>query len=197
MQRQQKLCIIGDSLVCGVGRGDGIDSRFELLLKDFTVQSQQSRPGLAAADISNPFVSLGSFNITFIELGANDLLRGYSAVEFSRNYRRLMMSIRVACPNGVIIAANVPNIPVDYRRLSADMPASVLAYNDVIMDIVNIINARQLDLYTFTKNLESRTDLVSEDALHPNAGGYGMLFDFFSRNIRDVARRHIGGLSVL
>ena len=162
-----RLLVLGDSLTAGYGlpRADGFQARLAAALKDKgiavalidgAVSGDTSAGGLARLD----WVLAGGADAAFVELGANDMLRGIDPGEMERNLTAILD--RLAARKIPVLLSGMfapPNYGAEYGR--------------ACRAVFDRLSQRPGLLYDpfFLEGVAAVPALNQADGIHPNATG--------------------------
>jgi lysophospholipase L1-like esterase len=190
--RDKKVLIVGDSLIWGYTEANEASRFLELLRADLSSGFHTialGHPGMKLREIYS-LVSKQAFepDLVMIEAGSDDILQDYAPNRFETQVMQSFGEISKRYPKSKLIVANVPDLAL-MSVASQQLGPNVRSANQIIQDVASALQANVLDLFTFSKTvLLKRSDVLSEDGLHPNAKGQGLLASFVATSI-DVACR--------
>ena len=159
----------GDSLTAGYGLEDDqsfpshIENKIDSLALDYTVvnagmSGETTSGGLKRID----WVMKQTVDIFFLELGANDMLRGLPLDETEKNLSQIITTVKAKNPNVKIALCEMiaaPNMGDDY----------VKAFNKIFKDLVKQHSITFVPF--FLDGVAGHPDLLLRDGKHPNAKG--------------------------
>lgn len=168
------LCF-GNSLTAGHGLEEKdawpylLQQRLDSLDLPFTVANAGlsgdiSSGGLARLD----WVLKQDIDIFFLELGANDMLRGLNVEKTKENLDGILAKVRAKNPNVPIVLAGMmapPNMGDEYENaFNAIFPALSKKYEASLIPF-------------FLKDIAGRKELNNPDGIHPNAEGSKIILE--------------------
>ncbi len=159
----------GDSLTAGYGLEDDqsfpsrIEDKIDSLALDYTVvnaglSGETTSGGLQRLD----WVMKQKVDIFFLELGANDMLRGLPLEETRKNLSAIITKVKAKNANIKIALCEMmaaPNMGDDY----------VKAFNQIFKDLAKEHNITFVPF--FLDGVAGHPDLLLRDGKHPNAKG--------------------------
>ena len=159
----------GDSLTAGYGLEEDqsfpsrIEDKIDSLGLDYTVvnaglSGETTSGGLKRID----WVMKQPVDIFFLELGANDMLRGLPLIETEKNLSQIITTVKAKNPNVKIALCEMiaaPNMGDDY----------VKAFNKIFKDLRKKHDITLVPF--FLDGVAGHPDLLLRDGKHPNAKG--------------------------
>ena len=173
-QTNQTILVMGDSLSAEYGliRGSG----WVKLLEE-RLQKQGSPWNVFNASISGETSSGGLSRlpklleqkkpgIVFLELGANDALRGLSIQESNKNLRRMIQMSKQSGAKVLLFGMQIPpNYGQEYTREFKDLYAKLASQENVQL------------IPFFLSGIASDNSLFQADRIHPNEKAQAILFN--------------------
>ena len=168
-----KIAMLGDSLTAGLGLGDGqsLPSRLQKALRaqgrDVTVLNHGVSGDTTAGGLSRVGWMLDDKpDIVFVELGANDALRGIDPADAERNLAATVEKLQAAHTTVWLAGMLAPrNLGPEYDK----------AFDGIYQ---RLAERYKVPLYPFLLDGVARQpDLNQADGLHPNEKGVGVIVE--------------------
>lgn len=163
------ILFYGDSLTAGFGLDENqsfpskIEDKIDSLNIDYTVvnaglSGETTSGGLKRID----WVMKQKVDIFFLELGANDMLRGLPLDQTEKNLAEIITKVKAKNPNikiGLCEMVAAPNMGADY----------VKAFNKIYKDLASQFNITLVPF--FLDGVAGHKEYLLKDGKHPNAKG--------------------------
>ncbi len=168
------LCF-GNSLTAGHGLEEKdswpylLQQRLDSLGLPFTVANAGLSGDISSGGLSRlDWVLKQDIDIFFLELGANDMLRGLNVAKTKENLDAILAKVRAKNPNIPIVVAGMmapPNMGDTYENaFNAIFPALSKKYGAALIPF-------------FLKDVAGRKHLNNPDGIHPNAEGSKIILE--------------------
>lgn len=124
-----------------------------------------------------PIFDSSNANFVTILIGVNDWVQEVSAEQFSKNFELILNHVqnRLKDPSKVLIV-NIPDFSVtpDGPKYSKgrDISPGLEEFNKIISKHAKARNLKVVDLFSVSKEMEDKPELVAADNLHPSAKTY-------------------------
>lgn len=171
----KRIIVLGDSLVAGYGlqQGEDYPSRlqaamvndgYDVRIENAGVSGDTSAGGLARLDWSiygEPQPSL-----VIIELGANDMLRGFNPKETKKNLGATLSKLKDKKIPAILFGMKAPtNLDTDYRK----------DFDSIYPDLAKEFST---PLYPFfLEKVATKPELNQQDGIHPTAQGIDIIVE--------------------
>lgn len=196
---------IGDSYT--IGNGVAPEERWPNLLTARLRESgipielvgNPARSGWTTADAiadELPVFKAAKPDFATVLIGSNDLVRGVSEKLFREQFGTLLDGmLQVLEPRGRLLVVTLPDFSVtpagkNFKR-QGDLKQRILAFNAVITQEANKRGLSVADIFEISQKVESQTDMLIEDDLHPSA----KLYKLWEEAISPAAQRLLSGFA--
>ncbi len=116
-------------------------------------------------------------NFVTILIGVNDWVQQVSKEDFAKNLEYILNYVqdRLDDPTKLLLV-NIPDFSVTpdgpkYGK-GRDISEGLAEFNVIIQEMASARNLQVVDLYSVSKEMEGKPDLVAQDNLHPSAKTY-------------------------
>lgn len=124
-----------------------------------------------------PVFDSSNADFVTILIGVNDWVQQVSKENFAKNFEYILKYVqdRLEDPSKVLIV-NIPDFSVtpDGSKYSKgrDISKGLEEFNVIIQEKAKDRNLKVVDLYSVSKEMKDRPDLIAKDNLHPSAKTY-------------------------
>lgn len=168
------LCF-GNSLTAGHGLEEKdawptlLQERIDSLALPYTVANAGLSGDISSGGLSRlDWVLKQDIDVFFLELGANDMLRGLNVDKTKENLDGILAKVRAKHPNVPIVLAGMmapPNMGDEYEN----------AFNAIFPSLSKKYEASLIPF--FLKDVAGRKELNNPDGIHPNAEGSKIILE--------------------
>lgn len=180
------LCF-GNSLTAGHGLEEKdawpylLQQRLDSLGLPYTVANAGLSGDISSGGLSRlDWVLKQDVDIFFLELGANDMLRGLAVKATKENLDAILAKVRSKNPNIPIVLAGMlaaPNMGDEYQK----------AFNSIFPELSKKYGASLIPF--FLKDVAGRKELNNADGLHPNAEGSKIILEHVWEAMKDYLEK--------
>ncbi|MEQ8358994.1 MAG: SGNH/GDSL hydrolase family protein [Cytophagales bacterium] len=141
-----------------------------------------------------PIFDSSKANFVTILIGVNDWVQEVSAEQFSKNFELILNHVqnRLKDPSKVLIV-NIPDFSVtpDGPKYSKgrDISAGLEEFNKIISKHAKARNLQVVDLFSVSKEMKDKPELVAADNLHPSAKTYLRWEEVIFPYARDILKK--------
>lgn len=119
--------------------------------------------------------------IIVLQIGNNDLMRGFPTADILRRYEQLVQQIRYGAPRSQVVITSLP--PKGPRWVKP-----VLNFNDGLADIARRFQLRYVDLFpVFADRQRKMAAHLTFDLLHMNGAGYKLFAQTLAPVLPDMS----------
>lgn len=184
------LLVLGDSTAVGVGASAPEESVAGLLAQARAVTYTENRAasGARAGDLLSQFSksSLERYDIILVQIGANDIIRFYSAERAATELEAALVQLREKSNEVIVMSAgNVGAAPLFPFFLRPFYTELTLAYHDAFAKVASTREATYVNLYVEPNQdpfLKEPEVFLAADGLHPTSAGYKLWFNKLPQN---------------
>jgi acyl-CoA thioesterase-1 len=173
---------LGDSTGAGVGaRNGGYVARLFKRLEERRPRSRLVNvcvSGSTTEDVLRDQLERGVAEkpgLVTLGIGINDIGHGFTLEQFSRNYERILSTLKEKTRAAVVVTnipdiSSAPIIPVPMRN---QYQQQIVQFNKKLEEIAARYGVPVFDVYTITeRELPSHPEYFSSDGFHPSDDGY-------------------------
>lgn len=173
-EKKTILCF-GNSLTAGHGLEEKdawptlLQGRIDSLGMDYTVVNAGLSGDITSGGLSRiDWVLKQKVDVFFLELGANDMLRGLNVEKTKENLDAILTRVNQKFPDIPIVIAGMlapPNMGKEYEK----------AFNSIFPELAKKYNAQLIPF--FLDKVAGIKELNNPDGIHPNAAGSKIILE--------------------